>query len=74
MARGQVTKYLREDEDGVYIAIHPYGETVSVSDKLYASPTVAAKMKGGHIIKISKALLIQLDKEQNGERNDSTQR
>jgi hypothetical protein len=67
MGRGQVTKHLHEDEDAVYIAISPHGQMISVSDKLYASPKVAASnQRGSQIIKISKRLLMELHNEQNG--------
>jgi hypothetical protein len=68
MGRGQVTKNLHDNEDGIYIAIHPYGEgMISVSDKLYASPKVASNNRpGAQIVKISKQLIMQLHNEQNG--------
>lgn len=67
MTRGQVTKHLRDKEDGVYIAVSTYGEVLYVSDKLYAHQGVAQKMRpGSRIVKVTKEMLEYLDREQNG--------
>lgn len=67
MSNGQVSKMLREDDDCVHIVFYPYGDMMDIKDKLYASEKIAAKNRaGGHIIKISKKLLMQLHNEQNG--------
>jgi hypothetical protein len=69
MGSGQVSKTLWKDEDCIYIAMSSIGESINVSDKLYASPKVAANNRpGSQIVAINKALLMQLHNEQNGGR------
>ena len=67
MTSGQVTKYLKENDDGVYVAIANLGESIVVSDKLYAHQgTALANRPGRRVVKITKEMFEYLDREQNG--------